>query len=78
MDGDVRRCSSDSNSQSLAAADGRLYVASEEGEIHVVSAAQGLAPIARNDMKEVVMSEPAISGGLIFVRTLGHVYAIGQ
>ena len=59
-------------------ADGRLYAASEDGEIHVVSASPGLASIAKNDMKEIVMATPAISDGLIIVRTLGHVYGIGQ
>jgi hypothetical protein len=29
-------------------------------------------------MKEVIMSTPAISDGLIVIRTLGHVYGIGQ
>jgi hypothetical protein len=35
-------------------------------------------PIAKNDMKEVVMATPAISDGLIVVRTTGHVYGIGR
>jgi len=29
-------------------------------------------------MKEIIMATPAISDGVIVVRTLGHVYAIGQ
>lgn len=29
-------------------------------------------------MKEVIMSTPAISDGMIVVRTLNHVYGIGQ
>ena len=65
-------------SASLVAADGRLYVASEDGEVYVLSATPGLAEIARNDMKEVVMATPAISDGLIVVRTMGHLYGIGQ
>jgi outer membrane protein assembly factor BamB len=65
-------------SASLVAADGRLYVASEDGEVYVLSAASGLAEIARNDMKEVIMATPAISDGLIVVRTMGHLYGIGQ
>jgi outer membrane protein assembly factor BamB len=65
-------------SASLVAADGRLYVASEDGEIYVVTAGPGLTQIAKNDMKEVIMATPAISDGLIVVRTLGHVYGIGQ
>ena len=65
-------------SASPVAADGRLYVSSEDGEIYVVTAAEGLAQVAKNDMKEVVMATPAISDGLIIVRTLGHLYGIGN
>jgi hypothetical protein len=34
--------------------------------------------LAKNSMKEVIMSTPAISDGVIIVRTLGHVYGIGE
>ena len=33
--------------------------------------------LAKNPMKEVIMSTPAISDGVLIVRTLGHVYGIG-
>jgi len=59
-------------------ADGHLYVASEDGEVYVLVAGEGLKQVARNDMKEVIMATPAISDGMIVVRTLGHVYGIGQ
>lgn len=65
-------------SASPVAADGRLYVASEDGEIYVVAAGPELTQITRNDMKEIIMATPAISDGVIVVRTLGHVYGIGQ
>jgi outer membrane protein assembly factor BamB len=65
-------------SASPIAADGHLYVASEDGEIYVVSAGPGLNQLAKNEMKEIIMATPAISDGLIIVRTLGHVYGIGQ
>jgi len=65
-------------SSSPVAADGRLYIASEDGEIYVVTAGPGLTQVSRNDMKEVVMATPAISDGLILIRTLGHVYGIGE
>jgi outer membrane protein assembly factor BamB len=65
-------------SASPVAADGRLYLASEDGDIHVVTAGSGLAPIAKNQMNEVIMATPAISDGVIVVRTLGHVFGLGQ
>jgi outer membrane protein assembly factor BamB len=60
------------------AADGRLYVASESGEIHVLRAGPEQALIARNDMAEIVMATPAISDGLLVVRTLGHVVGLAE
>jgi outer membrane protein assembly factor BamB len=65
-------------SASPVAADGRLYLANEDGEVHVVTADARLEPVAKNEMKEVIMATPAISGGLMVLRTLGHVYGIGQ
>jgi len=43
-----------------------------------VSAAPGLTQVAKNDMKEVIMATPAISDGLIVVRTVGHIYGVGR
>jgi outer membrane protein assembly factor BamB len=59
-------------------ADGHLYIASEDGEVYVLNASSGLTQIAKNDMKEVIMATPAISDGLIVIRTMGNVYGIGQ
>lgn len=60
------------------AADGRLYFANEDGDIIVVLAGRKYEELSKNSMKEVIMSTPAISDGLIIVRTLGHVYGIGE
>jgi outer membrane protein assembly factor BamB len=65
-------------SSSPVGADGRLYIASEDGEVYVISATPDMKQLAKNDMKEVIMSTPAISDGIMVVRTLGHVYGIGQ
>jgi outer membrane protein assembly factor BamB len=65
-------------SASPVGADGRLYIASEDGEVYVISATPDMKQIAKNDMKEVIMSTPAISDGLIIVRTMGHLYGVGQ
>jgi outer membrane protein assembly factor BamB len=65
-------------SASPVGADGRLYIASEDGEVYVISATADLKQIAKNDMKEVIMATPAISDGLIVIKTMGHLYAIGQ
>jgi outer membrane protein assembly factor BamB len=65
-------------SASPVAADGRLYFANEDGDIFVARAGRTYQEIARNAMKEVIMATPAISDGLFIVRTLNHVYGIGQ
>jgi outer membrane protein assembly factor BamB len=65
-------------SASPVAADGRLYLASEDGDVYVVRAEAGLTQIAANSMKEVIMATPAIADGLIVVRTMGHLYGIGE
>ena len=34
--------------------------------------------IAHNEVDEVIMATPAISDGLIVIRTMGHVYGFGE
>ena len=60
------------------AADGKLYFSNEDGDVIVVRAGRTYQELAKNSMKEVIMSTPAISDGTIVVRTLGHVYGIGE
>ncbi len=47
-------------------------------KVYVVNAGPDLKQIAKNEMKEVMMATPALTDGLIIVRTLGHVYGIGE
>ena len=61
---------------SPVAADGRLYLASEEGDIFVVRAGRTYEELAKNEMKEVIVGTPAVSDGFIIIRTLGHVYGV--
>jgi hypothetical protein len=65
-------------SGSPVAADGRLYFANEDGDVIVARAGRTYAELARNEMKEVIMTTPAISDGIMVIRTLGHVYGVGQ
>jgi outer membrane protein assembly factor BamB len=65
-------------SASPIAADGRLYFANEDGDIFVARAGRTYQEIAKNEMKGVIMSTPAISDGVLIVRTLDQVYGIGQ
>jgi outer membrane protein assembly factor BamB len=62
---------------SLLASDGKVYVTAEGGEVLVVKAGRTFEVLARNDMGESCMATPAIANGTLFVRTRGHIYAIG-
>lgn len=64
-------------SASPVAADGKIYLASEDGDVFVVKAGPAYELLATNPMGEVLMATPAISDGVIFVRGLKHLYAIG-
>jgi outer membrane protein assembly factor BamB len=63
---------------SPVAADGRLYIGSETGDVYVLRAAPEPELLAIQPMGETMMSTPAISGGLLVVRTLNHVWGLGQ
>jgi outer membrane protein assembly factor BamB len=63
---------------SPVAADGKLYLASEDGDVFVVKTGAKYELLATNPMGEVMMATPAISDGLLFVRTTSHLYAIGD
>jgi outer membrane protein assembly factor BamB len=62
---------------SPVAADGRLYFASEDGEVFVAKAGREYLEIVKNDMKDVIMATPAVSDGVLVIRTLHAVYGIG-
>jgi outer membrane protein assembly factor BamB len=65
-------------SASPVAAAGRIYFASEDGVLYVVKAGATFALLARNDMKEMCLATPAISGDLLLVRTRTHVVALRE
>ncbi len=65
-------------SASPVAADGKLYLASQDGEVFVVRAGRKFELLATNPMGQALMATPAISGGMLIVRGEKHVYAIGE
>jgi outer membrane protein assembly factor BamB len=65
-------------SASPVAADGKIYLPSEDGGIFVVKAGPHFALLATNQMGELLMATPAISAGMMFVRTQHHLFAIGR
>lgn len=65
-------------SASPVAADGRLYFASEDGDVFVAKAGAEYVELGKYSLNEVIIATPAISDGVIVIRTLGHVYGIGS
>jgi outer membrane protein assembly factor BamB len=65
-------------SASLVAADGKIYVTSEDGDVFVVKAGRKPEWLATNPMGEVLMATPAISDGVLYVRGMAHLFAIGS
>jgi outer membrane protein assembly factor BamB len=65
-------------SASPVAADGKLYISSEDGDVSVVKAGPTYELLATNAVGQVVMATPAISSGMIIVRGVKDVIAIGQ
>ena len=49
--------------------DGKIYIASENGNIVVLSEGPELKVLAINDMGDPVLGTPAIADGALFVRT---------
>ena len=65
-------------SASPIAADGRIFLPGEDGDIFVVKAGPDFELLATNPMGELLMATPALSGGMMFVRTQHHLFAIGR
>jgi outer membrane protein assembly factor BamB len=65
-------------SASPVATDGKLYLSSEDGDVFVVRAGPKYELLATNVMGQPLMATPAISDGLLILRTKDFVYAIGE
>jgi outer membrane protein assembly factor BamB len=62
---------------SPVAADGRLFIASEDGELFVVRAGPEFDVLEVNGVGEAVLATPAISDGRLLVRGRKHLTAFG-
>ena len=65
-------------SASPVAADGKIYLANEDGEILIVAAGDKFNHIATNSMGELLMATPALSDGAMYVRSSASLFAIGR
>ena len=55
-------------SASPVAADGKLYLASEDGDVFVVKAGRTYELLAKNTMGQPLMATPALSQGMLILR----------
>jgi outer membrane protein assembly factor BamB len=65
-------------SGSPVAADGRIYLPGEDGEIFVVAAGDDFELLATHSLGERLMSSPAISNGTLYLRAESRLFAIGR
>jgi outer membrane protein assembly factor BamB len=63
---------------SPVAADGRLYFTSEQGQVRVVEAGPVFKLLAVNEVGDPCLATPAISAGMVFVRSQHYVFALGR
>ena len=73
-----RRLRRGTYSASPVLADGKIYVTNEDGVTSVFRAGPEFELMAENDFDDYCLSSPAVSDGQIFIRTTGHLYAIGE
>ncbi len=65
-------------SASPVAADGKIYLSGEDGEMLVIEAGPVLRHVATNSMGEHLMATPALSDGVMYVRSSESLFAIGR
>ena len=65
-------------SASPVAADGKLYLASEDGDVFVVKAGRQYELIQKNVMGQPLMATPALTQGMLIVRADNAIYALGE
>lgn len=61
---------------SPVAADGKVYMTSEDGRIFVLKAGPAYELLSTNEMGESTLATPALSEGIMLWRTQGHVLAV--
>ena len=65
-------------SASPVAADGKLYLCSEDGDVFVVKTGRQYELLSRNTMSQPLMSTPALTDGMLLLRGENTIYALGE
>ena len=72
------RLSAKKHHASAVAADGRIYLTSDEGMTFVLKAGAEFEVLAKNPLGEPVFASPAFSDGDIFIRGAKHLWCIAE
>ena len=65
-------------SASPVAADGKIYLSNEDGEMLVIAAGEKFSHLGTNSFGELLMATPALSEGVMYVRSSTSLFAIGR
>jgi hypothetical protein len=60
------------------AADGKIYLSNEDGDMLIVEAGATFKHVATNSIGETLMATPALSQGVMYVRGSRTLFAIGK
>jgi outer membrane protein assembly factor BamB len=63
---------------SPVASDGKIYVIDDQGMVYILGAGPAYKLLAQNDLGEICMAAPAISGKTIFFRTMNYLIAVSD
>jgi outer membrane protein assembly factor BamB len=65
-------------SASPVAADDKIYLSNEDGEMLVIAAGREFKQLGLNSMGELLMATPALSDGVMYVRSSASLFAVGR
>jgi outer membrane protein assembly factor BamB len=65
-------------SASPIAADGKIYLSNEDGDMLVIAAGRKFEQLGMNSMGDLLMATPALSEGVMYVRSAQGVLAVGR
>ena len=65
-------------SASPVAADGKIYLSNEDGDMLVVAAGPTFTHLGTNPIGELLMATPALADGVMYVRSSASLLAIGR
>jgi hypothetical protein len=57
--------------------DGKVYAATEGGDVFVFAAEPKFKQLAQNTLGETIRATPAVANGALFIRTQDYLYCIG-